>query len=61
MYLKQKWDFFPVGDCFQAQEGRSGTAGLTHSGQWKTHSPATLRKQMATNPDTFANGQLRPR
>jgi len=22
MYLKQNWDFFPVGDCFRAQEDR---------------------------------------
>lgn len=22
MYLQQNWDFFPVGDCFHAQEDR---------------------------------------
>ena len=52
MYLKHNWDFFPVGDCFHAQEERSGAVGVagTHPQrrQLKSgtpqHSPALNRR-----------------
>ena len=45
MYLKHNWDFFPVGDCFHAQEERSGAVGVAGAGL--TH---PQRRLMTSSP-----------
>ena len=42
MYLKHNWDFFPVGDCFHAQEERSGAVGVV-AGVGLTHPQRRLK------------------
>ena len=52
MYLQHDWDFFPVGDCFHAQEERSGAVGVAGAGL--TH---PQRRQGLSSPSqlSFSN------
>lgn len=46
LYLKRKWDFFPVGDCFQNQEGRNPSSTAQLKGKKPGHLSGMPRKAL---------------